>query len=147
MIEIRVGDNSDRDRVAAFYSTQGSSPELSATEMFVLAEDDATLIGVVRLCVENGHAVLRTMRVEGDYQRQGIGKRMLVTFEGLIHGRDCYCLPYAHLSAFYGSIGFTTIPAEAAPVHLRERHEQYRARGMDALIMKRAAKTGREVSR
>ena len=149
LIHIRVGDKSDNDRVNAFYSAEGRSARVSATERFVLAEDEHRLIGVIRLCLEGGHAILRTMRVISEgYRGQGIGKRMLGAFEGLVSERDCYCLPFAHLTGFYGRIGFKTIPIEQAPPHLQERYKKYRDEGADMLVMKRAANwTGRAAQR
>jgi len=106
-------------------------------ERFVLAEDEQRLIGVIRLCLESGHAILRTMRVSESYRGQGIGKRMLGAFEVLVSARDCYCLPFAHLTGFYGRIGFKPIPVEQAPPHLQERYKKYRDEGADILVMKR----------
>ena len=139
MVHIRVGDRLDCDRVNAFYSEEGHSVRVFATERFVLAEDEQRLIGVVRLCLENGHAILRTMRVSESYRGQRIGTRMLEAFEDLVSERDCYCLPFAHLTDFYGRIGFTAIPIEQAPAHLQERYAGYRDSGADMLVMKRAA--------
>ena len=60
------------------------------------AEDGGQLIGAVRLCTENGHAILRTMRVSESYRRQGIGKQMLEVFESLLANRECRCRRKRH---------------------------------------------------
>jgi N-acetylglutamate synthase-like GNAT family acetyltransferase len=78
LIHIRTGGEADIDRVSAFYAALGNSTQVSTGEQFVLAEDGGQLIGAVRLCTENGHAILRTMRVSESYRRQGIGKHNCV---------------------------------------------------------------------
>jgi N-acetylglutamate synthase-like GNAT family acetyltransferase len=137
MIRIRQSTTRDIDRINAFYVSEGKSTRVDASERAVLAEDGETLIGVMRLCEEHGHLVLRTMRVCEEYQDQGIGTQMLQTFEVLLAGQECYCLPFSHLTAFYGRIGFLEIPVEQAPPYLQERYHQYRARGLDVVVMKR----------
>ena len=145
MIKIRTGSEADIDIVNAFYSAEAPTARVSVDERFVLAEDGRQLIGVVRLSNEHGHWVLRTMRVKESYRRQGIGKQMLEIFEFLLplHG-ECYCLPYAHLTAFYSRIGFEIIPAQEAPQHLQARHHRYSEEGQDVCVMKRSADRSRD---
>lgn len=83
-MKIRTGNEADVDIVNAFYATEAHFVRVSVGERFVLAEDGRQLIGVVRLCNEHGHWVLRTMRVKESYRRQGIGKQMLEVFEFLL---------------------------------------------------------------
>lgn len=104
-----------------------------------IAEDDGIIIGVMRLCVEEGHTILRTVHVQEEYRGRDIGRRMLERFQEAVRGVDCYCVPYAHLVHFYGIIGFQQIPPEEAPPHLAERMKSYRERGLDAILMMRKA--------
>ena len=69
---------------------------------------------------------------------------LLVLFElGLpylvaeLGGEECFCVPYTHLTGFYGSVGFVAIPDENAPPLLRYRVAGYRTRGLDVLLMRR----------
>jgi hypothetical protein len=41
----------------------------------------------------------------------------------------CFCIPYAHLTDFYGRIGFEVAEPQPAPAFLAERLESYRALG------------------
>jgi GNAT superfamily N-acetyltransferase len=68
------------------------------------------------------------MRVEPDFQRQGIGSRLLGAVGAELRG-PCYCIPYAHLTGFYGQIGFQVLEPRLAPDFLAERLATYRARG------------------
>ena len=139
-MKIRTGNEADVDIVNAFYAAEAHSVRVSVGERFVLAEDGRQLIGVVRLCNEHGHWVLRTMRVKESYRRQGIGKQMLEVFDFLLPlHTDCYCLTYAHLTTFYGRIGFELIPFQGAPQHLQDRYHRYSEEGKDVCVMKRSA--------
>jgi len=79
------------------------------------------------------------MLVKKEFRGKGLGALMLKAFEPLVEGRDCYCLPFDHLTAFYGQIGFMAIPKESAPKHLRERLEANVSKGDKMLVMLRPA--------
>lgn len=137
MVSIRRAGPDDVERVNAFYAASGTSGRASKEDTVVLAEREGDIIGVVRLCAEHGRLVLRSMRVgEGDRGR-GVGARMLRVAETLIGERPCYCLPHAHLSHFYGRIGFVQIAEPTAPSHLRERLRLYRDAGLRLIVMGR----------
>ena len=78
--------------------------------------------------VEEGAQVLRTMRVRPDAQRRGVGRAMLDRFAGMLGPGACYCLPFAHLTGFYGLVGFEEVAAEHLPPHLARRLAEYRER-------------------
>jgi N-acetylglutamate synthase-like GNAT family acetyltransferase len=139
---IRVAGERDRARVDAFYASEDRHPRVSPAERVVVAEHGGEIVGAVRLCEEDGHLVLRTMRVREAFRGQGLGSRMLRVLEPLVAGRDCYCLPFDHLTAFYAQIGFETISGDAAPRHLRERLEENLRRGERMLVMRRPPRRG-----
>lgn len=141
---VRVATPADVGRIQAFYAAQAGR-RVDPGECFVIAEADGAIVGAVRLCREQGHLVLRTMQIVEVYRRRGVGGRMLRTLELLIEDEPCYCLPYTHLPAFYGMIGFRVIPAEQAPPHLQTRYRQGLAQGISFLVMERPA--GPAVSR
>ena len=138
---IRVTDGQDKARIDAFYASEGRRTQVGLSETFVVAEANGCLVGVVRLCEEEGHCVLRTMRVQAAFRGKGFGRRMLQAFASLVAGRDCYCLPFDHLTQFYGQIGFRSIPPASAPLHLRERLAANRSKGEKMLVMLRPAET------
>ena len=76
------------------------------------------------------------MRVQPDYQRGGIGTRMLRLFVQQLDD-DCFCVPYAHLLGFYGQAGFRELPRGDAPPFLAERARGYEAEGLEVAIMRR----------
>jgi N-acetylglutamate synthase-like GNAT family acetyltransferase len=64
------------------------------------------------------------MQVDPRFQRQGVGKRILQRFTSLLEEKaisESYCLAYAHLENFYGTIGFKKIEGSEAPMFLQER--------------------------
>lgn len=122
MVTIREGIESDVERVNDFYASQRRGRGAEPDDFLLLAEnDDNAVVGVVRLCQEQGYLILRGMLLERNYRGQGLGRRMLHDLEKHLHDQDCYCLPYAHLIPFYEIIGFQTVDGEAAPDFLRER--------------------------
>lgn len=124
-------------RINLFYAGRGYMNFVDGDVAVYIAEHNGSIVGVVRLCREEGHAILRTMHVHQDYRGQGIGRRLLEAFQEEIRAADCYCIPFAHLVGFYGAIGFRRIHPEEAPSHLQERLREYLERGMDGIIMKR----------
>jgi len=143
MIRIRAALENDAARVDAFYASLGKSATSSESHLVLIAEEEDAIIGAVRLCVEGGCLVLRTMVVREEYRKQGIGRRMLLALEGFMREGDCYCLAYPHLLAFYGSVGFVKIAEHDAPDHIRERYARYTSGGMRFAIMKRPKEAAR----
>ena len=138
-VTVREASPADRERVRAFYVSTGHSGELGATDRVLLAERDGEIVGAVRLCVEERVQVLRTMRVRPDTQRRGVGRAMLRRFASLLATDPCYCLPYAHLTVFYGMIGFEEVGPAMLPPHLADRLARYRAErpGTSMVAMRR----------
>ena len=138
-VVVREASPGDRERVRAFYVSCGHSGELAAADRVLLAERDGEIVGAVRLCVEEGVQVLRTMRVRPDAQRRGVGRALLRRFDALLGPGPCYCLPYAHLTGFYGIVGFEETGPGALPPHLAARLAQYRAErpGVNMIAMRR----------
>jgi GNAT superfamily N-acetyltransferase len=137
MVLIRKSCKSDRDAIYDLYANLSPTIPVGEETQFIALDDDLVL-GIVRLTEEEGHFVLRGMNIQKGYKRQGLGKALLKELEPHINGRDCYCIPHAYLSEFYGTIGFEQIPLEEAPLHLQERHALYLSMGFDAVIMKRS---------
>jgi N-acetylglutamate synthase-like GNAT family acetyltransferase len=139
LIEVRRATADDTPRVVNFYAERRYGGEIRPEDAMLLAERDGELVGIVRLAAEEGVVVLRGMQVHPRFQRQGIGKRLLATAAQELDGRDCFCIPYAHLVGFYGGIGFHAIEPTKAPAFLRLRLERYQNRGdgKEYLIMRR----------
>lgn len=112
--------------VREFYRLAGYKGGVKLDDALIGASVEGDLVGVVRIATEHGIQVLRGMRVKPEFQRQGIGARMLREVRPLLRGRECFAIAYAHLENFYGRIGFRKIDEQVAPVFLRERIEAYR---------------------
>ncbi|MBI2503627.1 MAG: GNAT family N-acetyltransferase [Candidatus Latescibacteria bacterium] len=112
----------------------------------VLAEEEGRIIGALRLCQEQGTLVLRGMRVQKEWQRQGVGTRLLQVANERIGQRTCYCLPHPYLEGLYGRIGFEQVKPASVPRFLRLRQVEYRERGVETLLilMKKASKPTRK---
>jgi N-acetylglutamate synthase-like GNAT family acetyltransferase len=139
LIEIRRATAEDISRALNFYAERRYGGGIRPEDAVLLAEHDGELVGILRLTAEEGVVVLRGMQVHAGFQRQGIGNRLLATVAQELDGRDCFCIPYAHLVGFYGGIGFRAIEPAKAPTFLRRRLERYQDRGdgKEYLIMHR----------
>jgi N-acetylglutamate synthase-like GNAT family acetyltransferase len=136
-VEVRVARPGEIDLVNGFYASEGRTTRVNEGEQWVIALEGSAMVGVLRICIEEGHQVLRTVQVTEARRGQGIGRRMLDLVPPMLRNGACFCLPYAHLTEFYGRIGFTRIPAEAAPRHLQDRLAGYLADGRDMIAMRR----------
>lgn len=135
----RVLEEWEFERALRFYLRSGYDAQLDPQNEFIAAELDGEPVGLLRLCLEEGVLVLRGMRIADQYQRRGIGTRLLHFAAQQIADRPCWCIPFRHLVGFYGQTGFREIEPPNAPPFLRERLEIYREKlGLDAVIMLRA---------
>lgn len=138
MAHIRVANQSDAEKVDAFYARFSKSARMATSDSIMIAEEEGKVIGAIRLCTEEGYHVARTMIVDEEYRGKGIGKQMLAAFEELICNLDCYGIAYEYLKTFYGRIGFSPILEQKAPAHLQKRYREYIASGRGKfIIMKR----------
>lgn len=135
MTTYRVATKAQLPEVTQFYRTNGYGADVSAGDHVLIAEVEEKIVGVVRVCEEGGTVVLRGMHVMHELQGRGIGTALLSQAAEAIGGRSCYCVPYAHLQSFYSRIGFHMAGPERTPVFLRRRREEYRARGLDVVVM------------
>jgi N-acetylglutamate synthase-like GNAT family acetyltransferase len=128
-IEVRRAMAEDISRALDFYAERRYGGGIRPEDAVLLAEREGELVGIVRLVTEEGVVVLRGMQVHARFQRQGIGERLLVTAAQELDGRECFCIPYAHLVGFYSGAGFHVIEPAKAPTFLRLRLERYQNRG------------------
>ena len=124
-------------RVRAFYEQAGYGGGASAADIVLAAMAGERMIGVVRLCEENGVTVLRGMQVAPAFQRQGIGRALLERCLPWLDRGEAFCLPYDHLLGFYAGTGFTPVQPECLPGFLRRRMAGYLASGQRVLAMRR----------
>ena len=135
---VRIVACEDLGQVRDFYAACGLDINPGADERLIVAEHELHLIGVVRLCPERQHVILRTMRVSDEFQRRGVGTRLLAAAVQSL-AQECYCLPWEHLATFYARGGFVTIAPQEAPSALRDRYDAYRRQGHRVIIMRRPA--------
>lgn len=137
-IIIRVARPEEHPRVAETYVAWGYGGGVLPSDMVYVAEEDGALIGIVRRTVEEGVTMLRGMQVAPERRGRGIGARLLRAFVADLDGA-CTCIPYTHLTRFYGAEGFAVVADDDAPAFLQARLATYRARGLSVLAMRRPA--------
>jgi N-acetylglutamate synthase-like GNAT family acetyltransferase len=138
-IQILAGPEA-RSIVDPLYERNGKRPCARDEDLFFIAIEDGKPVGCVRFCVENGTPMLRTMMVDSEHRRRGIGSLLLQAFAAYLDAnriRNVFCLPYAHLDVFYGSAGFECVVPNEAPLFLQERMHSYDPSGTAYLCMRR----------
>lgn len=133
-VVVRPGTSRDLPAVEAIYREWRYRGGVQPEDGLVVADDAGRVVGVVRLTREHGYTMLRGMRLQPEYQRGGIGTRMLRLFVQQLDD-DCYCVPYANLLDFYGQVGFRVLTRTDAPPFLAERARTYEAEGLEVAIM------------
>ena len=140
-VAVRLAAPSEYAALAERYLAWGYAGGLAPAEAVFVAHRGATPVGIVRRTREQGVLMLRGMQVAPDAQRQGIGRQLLAAFEDALDDREpCWCIPFAHLTRFYGMIGFEECDEAEAPRFLQERLVDYRARGHVVCVMVRRAR-------
>jgi N-acetylglutamate synthase-like GNAT family acetyltransferase len=135
MTAISQAIRTDYEDIKSFYHQCGYGGGLNEKDLILIARLEAKIIGAVRLCPERDFCVLRGMQVLAPFQRQGIGKQLLLSCTECLVDRVCYCIPWQHLSALYQQAGFQEIYPREAPVMLRERYNNYISREMSIIVM------------
>jgi N-acetylglutamate synthase-like GNAT family acetyltransferase len=124
-----------------FYMNCNRGVKLEESDQFVIAFRQGQIVGLVRLCLEFGTFVLRTMQIHPNFQRLGIGTQLLSRFESLLSERgiqQTYCMPYEYLEKFYSKIGFKKITAQEAPQFLQDRLQAFQhSKPTDSAILMR----------
>lgn len=137
--KVRRATAADFSSVRRLYLAWQYSGEVRPEDRIFVAEHGGLLVGVVRLVAEHDTTVLRGMRVQPGFQRQGAGTRLLEAAVAALGSAACYCIPYAHLVGFYSRAEFQSLLPSEAPAFLAERLAGYlqRGSGSDYLIMRR----------
>jgi GNAT superfamily N-acetyltransferase len=141
LVAIKVMRCDCLEEVTCFYRQAGYGGIVGEDDTMLGARAAGCLVGVVRLALENSSLVLRGMQVEAEFQRQSTGSKLLEAAVEVIGGRECWCIPYSHLSAFYAKGGFVEVPSSGAPGFLADRLERYRTSGRSVVVMRRPARS------
>lgn len=134
---VRVAKPSEYSRLMALYEQWGYHGGIRADDVVFVAQYDDAPVGLVRRATEGGITMLRGMYVAPEFRRHGVGLSLLATFADHLCGTECFCIPFAHLTGFYGRVGFALLPESEAPALLSERLRTYRGEGHQVVLMRR----------
>ena len=137
---VRLATASEYASLAALYETWGYRAGIAAADVVYVAERSEAVVGIVRRSREEGLTMLRGMYVSPSARRTRVGTLLLFALVRDLGEEDCHCIPFAHLTPFYGRAGFTVMPEAIAPAPLVARVTRYRLEGHEVLIMHRAAR-------
>ena len=127
-----------RMQVNQFYERVGYTGGIQDSDVVCLERQGHAVVGVVKLCKEEGVLVLRGLFVSEDLRGTGVGTRLLRAVSKTIGNQECWCIPYRYLSDFYSTVGFARCRESEAPAFLVERCGKYVSKGMDVVLMKRS---------
>ena len=134
---VRVAMASEYPRLIALYETWGYQGGIAPDDVVFVAEQADEVVGLVRRAAEGGIIMLRGMYVAPEVRHSGVGTRLLGAFVDHLYGTECFCIPFAHLTAFYQRVGFTLLAEGAGPAVLSERLRAYRGEGHQVVLMYR----------
>jgi len=135
VLRVHIASPDEISEVCELYREADYTPGVLPSDRIVVAASDGHLVGAYRLAREHDVLVLRGMRVHLGLRRQGIGIRLLDALQDF--EEPCYCVPHAYLQGFYGRVGVVSLQAEEMSAFLCSRAAEYRAKGLDVVIMKR----------
>jgi N-acetylglutamate synthase-like GNAT family acetyltransferase len=136
-VQITQAGPDDLPAIRDLYAQAGYGAAIDGADTVLMAKVDGQLAGVVRLCMEQGVTVLRGMQVQPAFQRQGVGSALLAACVPVLDRGPAYCLPYTHLTGFYGALGFEPVGADQLPAFLACRLAGYLDKGQQVLAMRR----------
>jgi len=136
---VRIAAASEHTGLASLYEAWGYRGGIAVGDVVFVAERSGTVAGIVRRSREEGLTMLRGMYVSPFARRTRVGEALLAAFVRDLGEEDCYCIPFAHLTAFYGQAGFAVMSEAIAPAPLAARLRQYLLEGHDVLLMHRTA--------
>lgn len=128
---IDKADTGDLGRIREFYRSRNYNQNIDSECNVIVAQIDKEIIGVARICNENEVLILRGMQIKPEFQRQGIGTKILDKVKNLLEDKECFSIPYEHLEEFYGQIGFRRIDDKEAPAFLQNRIIEYQQKHSD----------------
>jgi GNAT superfamily N-acetyltransferase len=122
--------NGDTALIEEFYRVCGYSGGVEKkNRQIITAIESGLIIGVVRICQEEGFTVIRGMQVADSHRRGGVGTLLLdLAVRKLKATRKvCWLIAYLELEGFYGQGGFHFVEDNdpCAPQHLQERLAKY----------------------
>ncbi len=141
-MNIELANQDEFERLSKFYELCGYKGGFKKDDTILVSKNNKKdeIVGVVRICNENGALVLRGMQVHPGYQSKGIGTLLLEECNKVISERECYVVPYSNLEELYSKIDFYTVFEKDIPYFITERVKKYRKMGIDVIVMKKSNK-------
>ncbi len=136
-MDIHSAKASEIADLADFYRITDYGGSVGPADRVVYATEEERIIGAGRLFEEEGVLVLRGMRVLKEHRCRGVGSAILDSLASEGSSRDRYCIPYSKLRHFYAAKGFEEIKPFEAPNFICNRFRNYRARGLDVILMRK----------
>lgn len=141
--QVQVLPQDHHAQAQAFYASVGYKILILKSDVVVVATTGEgakkEIVGTCRLSSDAGTVVLRGVQIHPQWQRSGLGLKMIQLLEKQIpQATAVWCLPHDWLSGFYQKIGFHEVQDPSlAPAFLRERLQQTKEKYPWIILMKR----------
>jgi GNAT superfamily N-acetyltransferase len=136
-MDIHSAKASEIGDLANFYRITDYGGSVAPADRGVYATEEGRIIGAGRLSEKEGVLILRGMRVLKEHRGRGVGSAIIDSLVRKESSRDCYCIPYNNLQHFYAAKRFEEIKPLEAPNFICNRFRDYRARGLDVILMRK----------
>lgn len=141
-VSIGVALGEHRKVCAHAYGRWGYEGSIAPADCVLEARRGDELVGVARIAPEHGVLVLRGMQVAPHARGRGIGRQLLCAALVEVGARECFCMPYTHLTGFYGEAGFIPLAETDAPEFLRRRLQASHRAALCVCLMRRPGQRG-----
>ena len=105
-------------------------------DLIYVATLNKSIVAALRLNPVNSLYLLRSMCVQADMRKLGIGSALLQHLQHILSELQCYSFPYSHLQAFYERANFVTCEAESTPQAISDKFNRYVNNGKKLCLMK-----------
>ena len=125
--------------VKRFFQANRMRAQAAKSDLVFIArltdQQNNPIIGALRLCPVDSSWLLRSMVVDKNYQRQGIGHKILLEIKQELAEKKCFCYAYRHLQGFYQHAGFRCTELSEVPESIAQRFLQYQASHNEIILM------------
>ena len=112
-----------------------SAKAVRGDDVYVLRGESGIQAAVILQKKSDGWVFLRSMCVDPQWRRQGLGGQLLLGLADTLAQQKVYCYPFEHLQKFYSAAGFSLMDVDSAPDFIVHAFERYSAQGRRICLM------------
>jgi len=122
--------------VKQFYKQNGMRAQAPKGDLIYIARLNNQIVAALRLHPVGDSYLLRSMCVDTQQRKQGIGSALLSYCQSAFSEINCYSFPFEYLQGFYHRANFKPCKAENAPTDITLKFTRYLENGKKICLMK-----------